>query len=313
MKRVLITEPLHPIFTQKLQNRGIQTLQVPPNSELLDVLKTLSNVHGLALRSRFRIDLEILNAAPELKVIGRAGSGLELIDLKAAQQRNIACVNSPEGNCSSVAEHVIGMLLLLMHQLRKADAEMQQGIFDRAGNWGTELGGKTIGIVGLGHTGSALAKRLQGWNLRILAVDPYRSETWPDYVTPVSMNELQLQSDIVSFHLPLNTETKGIISPEWLQNLARKPILVNAARGRLAKSSDLADALEQGLLNGLCLDTFEEESLGFEALGFRSNSLQRLAGHPRVLLTPHIAGWSQESWYGISSVLAEKMISKLLE
>jgi D-3-phosphoglycerate dehydrogenase len=235
-----------------------------------------------------------------------------LIDLDYATQKGIRCFNSPEGNCASVAEHVIGMLLTLMHQIRKSDAEMQQGIFDRAGNWGRELGGKTIGIVGLGHTGSALASRLQSWNVRILAVDPYRTEAWPDYVQQASLSDLQQQADILSFHVPLTDETRGMISLEWLQNLVQKPILVNAARGGLARSSDLAAALEQGLLEGLCLDTFEEEALGFEALGFHSPALQRLAGHPKAVLTPHVAGWSQESWYGISAVLADKMISKLL-
>ena len=312
MKRVLITEPLHAIFTEKLQQNGIQALQRPPNSERKEVLNAIKGVQGVALRSRFKMDKEAIDAGLELQAIGRAGSGLELIDLDYATQKGIRCFNSPEGNCASVAEHVIGMLLTLMHQIRKSDAEMQQGIFDRAGNWGRELGGKTIGIVGLGHTGSALASRLQSWNVRILAVDPYRTEAWPDYVQQASLSDLQQQADILSFHVPLTDETRGMISLEWLQNLVQKPILVNAARGGLARSSDLAAALEQGLLEGLCLDTFEEEALGFEALGFHSPALQRLAGHPKAVLTPHVAGWSQESWYGISAVLADKMISKLL-
>jgi D-3-phosphoglycerate dehydrogenase / 2-oxoglutarate reductase len=312
MKRVLITEPLHAIFIEKMKKYGLQTVQLPSHSERHDVIRALSNVHGIALRSRFRMDREMIDAAPELQVIGRAGSGLELIDLNYANQKGIHCFNSPEGNCGSVAEHVVGMILTLMHQIRKADSEMQKGIFDRAGNWGSEIGGKTLGIVGLGHTGSALAQRLNGWNVRILAVDPYRSEPWPEYVQHASMAELQKHSDIVSFHVPLTSETSGIISPEWLGNLLKKPILVNAARGGLARSSDLADALEQGCLSGLCLDTFEEEAQGFEGLRLHSSALQRLAGHPKVVMTPHVAGWSQESWFGISSVLADKMISKLL-
>lgn len=311
MKRVLITEPLHAIFSEKMQQNRIKPIQLAADAERKDLLKALKGVHGVALRSRFKMDPEAIDAGPELQAIGRAGSGLELIDLNYATQKAISCFNSPEGNCESVAEHVVGMLLTLMHQIRKSDAEMHQGIFDRVGNWGRELGGKTLGIVGLGHTGSALARRLQSWNVRILAVDPYRTAAWPDYVQQASLTDLQQQADIISFHVPLTEETRGMISAEWLKNLAKRPILVNTARGGLARSADLAYALTKGFLEGLCLDTFEEEALGFEGLRFRSPALQILTSHPKVVLTPHIAGWSEESWFGISAVLADKMISRL--
>lgn len=313
MKKVLVTEALHPVFYERMHQAGVATESLEDGADIQQLIDSLRSVHGLALRGRFRIGAELMDKAPFLQVIGRAGSGLELIDLEAAQQRNIVCLNSPEGNCDSVAEHAIGMLLLLMHQLRKADAELRQGIFNRTGNWGNELKGKTVGIIGLGHTGGALARKLQNWDLTLLAVDPYRTEPWPSYVQQVEMQELQTRADVLSFHVPLTAETRGMISRQWLQQLQRKPIVVNAARGGLAKTADLADALQQNWIGGLCLDTFEEEALGFEALGFQSPDLKRLSAHPQVVMTPHVAGWSQQSWEGISAVLADKMLKVLLD
>lgn len=313
MKKVLVTEALHPVFYERMQQAGMALEMLPEGAGVQALKESMRSVHGLALRGRFKIDADLMDKAPFLKVIGRAGSGLELIDVDAANQRNIVCLNSPEGNCDSVAEHVIGMLLLLMHQLRKADAELRQGFFNRTGNWGNELKGKTIGIIGLGHTGGALARKLQNWELTLLAVDPYRTESWPSYVQKVEMQELQARADVLSFHVPLTAETRGMISSQWLKQLQRKPILVNAARGGLAKTADLADALQQQWIGGLCLDTFEEEALGFEALSFQSADLQRLSEHPQVVMTPHVAGWSLQSWEGISAVLADKMLKILLD
>jgi D-3-phosphoglycerate dehydrogenase len=313
MKTVLVTEALHPVFYDRMHTAGVATELLAEGADVQQLINSMRSVQGLALRGRFRIGAELMDKAPSLQVIGRAGSGLELIDLEAARQRNIICLNSPEGNCDSVAEHAIGMLLLLMHQLRKADAELRQGIFNRNGNWGNELKGKTVGIIGLGHTGGALARKLQNWGLTLLAVDPYRTEPWPSYVQQVEMHELQARADVLSFHVPLTDETRGMISRQWLQQLQRRPIVVNAARGGLAKTADLADALQQNWIGGLCLDTFEEEALGFEALSFQSPDLQRLSAHPQVVMTPHVAGWSQQSWEGISAVLADKMLKVLLD
>jgi D-3-phosphoglycerate dehydrogenase len=164
MKKVLVTEALHPVFYDRMHTAGVATQVLADGADVQQLINSMNSVQGLALRGRFRIGAELMDKAPLLQVIGRAGSGLELIDLEAARQRNIICLNSPEGNCDSVAEHVIGMLLLLMHQLRKADAELRQGIFNRNGNWGNELKDKTIGIIGLGHTGAWRKQRI--WQMR---------------------------------------------------------------------------------------------------------------------------------------------------
>lgn len=274
-------------------------------------MPTLAQYDGLVIRSKFKIDDEFLSKALNLKVIGRVGAGMENIDVAAAKARGIECLNSPEGNRDAVGEHVIGMLLALFNNLVRADSQVRRGIWEREGNRGIELRGKTVGIVGFGNMGRATAEKLQGFGCRIIAYDKYKSFYAPNYVEEVTMEELQSQSDIISLHLPYTAETRAMVDRAFLERCRRGVYLVNTSRGAIVRTWDLADALRDGIVRGACLDVLESEKVSFEDLGATPPELQWLFESDRVLLSPHIAGWTAESNVKLAEILAKKIINYL--
>lgn len=281
----------------------------------------LGPVHGLVLRSRIRLDAEVLHALPELTWIARSGSGLENIDTALAEELGIAVHNSPEGNRDAVGEHTLGMLLGVLHKLPAGDVSVRQGKWEREAHRGRELKSRTVGIMGYGQMGSALGERLAGMGCRVVAYDKHK-EGWGEspsvprplpHVEPVGWSTFCREADVVSLHLPWTAETKGLVDQAWLAQFARPLILINTSRGAIVNSGALLEGLEQGRVTDACLDVLEYEGRSLEALDGLGDptarqTFDRLLSHPRIQFSPHVAGWTEESLVKLSTVLAQKIL-----
>jgi len=302
-KKILIVDDLHPAFAQAAEKLGY-TCTIDASFTREKTLSVIADYQGLAIRTKFQVDQEMMDAAPKLRFIARAGAGMDNIDEIYADKRSIACINAPEGNSDAVGEHAVGLLLSLMNNFRKADIEIRTGKWDREGNRGYELKGKTIGIIGYGHMGKSFAQKLSGFGVNVIAYDKYKIGFSDKFAREVSMEEIVRLSNVLSFHVPLTSETKGMVDDEYLFHF-RKPIfLLNTSRGEIAKVQSILNGLKSGKILGAGLDVLETEK--FPALGEQS-WFDELKNNGRVLLTPHIAGWTFDSYRKISEVLAEKL------
>jgi D-3-phosphoglycerate dehydrogenase len=265
------------------------------------------------IRSKFKITRELIDKCPSLKCIGRVGAGMENIDLVYAASKNISCVNAPEGNRDAVGEHALGMLLMLLNNLRKADAEVRQNIWLRGENRGYEITGKTVGIIGYGQMGSSFAQKLKGFDCNILAYDKYRTNISNEFVKEVELQELFDRCDIVSLHVPLTPETEFMINADFISKFKKPVYIINTARGKCLNTADLVEGMKSGKVKGACLDVLEYESVSFEKVDISNTPapMQYLIGSDKVVLSPHIAGWTHESNYKMSKIVAEKMIKVL--
>jgi D-3-phosphoglycerate dehydrogenase len=308
--KVLFLDTVHEILAQRLSAAGY-ACHFDYKSDREEIKKILAEYTGLVLRSRIKIDADLLKHAPSLKWIARSGSGLENIDLSFADQHNIEIINSPEGNRDAVGEHAIGMLLMLLNNLKQADSEVRKGIWDRETNRGFELSGKTIGIIGYGVMGSGFAEKISGFGCRILAYDKYKIGFGNSMVEEVEMTTIFDQADIVSIHLPLTEETIFQVDQKFLQSFKKPIYLINTARGKHVKISDLVDAIDAGKVAGACLDVLEFEKSSLEGLENQTvpEELIKLRNSDKVILSPHIAGWTVESYFKLSNVLADKILS----
>jgi len=250
-------------------------------------------------------------AAGSVRCIARVGSGMENIDVQHAETLGIKCLSAPEGNRDAVAEHALAMLLAVMNNLCRADREMRQGLWIREGNRGYELNGKTVGIIGLGNNGSAFARVLAGFNCRVLAYDPYL-ESHPDH--PAILHDMQTlfdACDVVSLHVPLNEETLYLANAQWFERFVKPIWLINTARGKCLRTADLIQAIESGKVLGAALDVFEFESLSFENADTAPPEFEWLTKSDKVVLSPHIAGWTYESNLKMAEILANRMVEVL--
>lgn len=308
--RVLFLDSVHPILEETLVKQGFECV-LNYKCTYEEACKILPNFDGIVVRSRLPVDAHFIAAGTSLKFIARSGAGLENIDLEAAAKAGIKVYNSPEGNRDAVGEHAIGMLLMLFNKLNTADLEVRRGEWNREKNRGIEIAGKTVGIIGFGSMGSAFAKKLSGFDCRILAYDKYKSDYAPEYVEEVSLEYLQDHSDIISIHLPLSKETDYYVNASFINACGKIFYLINTARGRHVKTIDLMDALDSGKVAGACLDVLEYERKSFEKLSFDSlpDDFKKLIEIPNVILTPHVAGWTKESYVKLSSFLAEKILA----
>lgn len=305
MKEVIITAPVHDILIETLKKRGIQVLYAPAIG-YEELKEKIHHAAGLVVTTRLEIDKALIDTAPSLKWIGRLGSGLELIDLEYATQKNIVCFSSPEGNSNAVAEHALGMLLCLMNKIASSNNEIKNGKWLRNENRGTELSGKTVGIIGYGNTGSAFAKLLLPFGVTILAYDKYKSGFAKDNIKEASLEQLCRYADVVSFHVPLTAETMHMANEHFFEMLQQKPWFINTSRGKVLKTTSILKALDKGFISGAALDVLENEKPGswtVQEKEIYGDLLQR----SNVLITPHIAGYSHEAYYKMSEVLLQKL------
>lgn len=274
-----------------------------------EIQKKLHHYHAVVIRSRFLIDREFIDAGKQLQCIARAGAGMENINVAYAGSKGITCVHAPEGNRVAVAEHALGMLLALMNNFRRADAEVRNAIWKREENRGTELTGKTVGIIGYGNTGSAFAKVLQGFDVTVLAYDKFKTGFGSGYTRESSHEEIFQKADVISFHVPLTAETKKMVNEKYLSSFAKPVWLLNTSRGPVVDTAALMNAIEKNQVIGAGLDVLEFESVSFENLSADQlpEAFQKLRASDRVLLSPHVAGWTHESHVKIAQYLADKI------
>lgn len=307
-KKVLITDYVHPILVDSLSKAGY-TVDYQRSFDPRNLEQHLGDYYGMIINSKIKMTASRISAAKNLKFIARLGSGLDIIDLPAAQKKDILIISAPEGNRNAVAEHVMALLLNLTNKINRGHQEVSSLIWNRESNRGIELSGKTIGIIGFGNTGSSLAKKLAGWEMEVLVYDPLVDvdlQRFP-YVKQVgSLHEIQEQADIISLHVQLTDATYHLIDREFLENIKKSIILINTSRGKVLDTEAVIEALENNKVKYLALDVFEEE----KPIDYSSNYLMHmraLANKTNVLLTPHVAGWTQESLYKISNVIIEKL------
>ncbi|MDQ7949636.1 MAG: NAD(P)-dependent oxidoreductase [Pedobacter sp.] len=301
--KILIVDDLHPIFKQEAESLGFE-VHDRPDITRAETLSIIKDYIGIAVRTKFRIDQELFDAAPALRFVARAGAGLDNIDEEVAMDRKIQLINAPEGNRDAVAEHAIGLLLSMMNNFRKADQEIRAGIWDREGNRGYELKGKTIGLIGYGFMGQQMARKLSGFEVNVIAYDKYKTAFGDAYAREVSMEEIVRQSDVLSLHIPLTKETRQMVNEEYLFHF-RKPIfLINTARGEIVDTRAVLNNINNGKILGAGLDVLETEK--FPALGEQS-WYPALIANDKVILTPHVGGWTFDSYRKISEVLAQKL------
>lgn len=309
--RVLFLDTVHPILDEMLTQKGFDCIHVEEKT-ISEFQNELENSQGLVIRSRFPVNEEFLMKCPNLKFIARSGAGMENIDIEKCNKLGIELFNSPEGNRNSVGEHSLGLLLSLMNKLQSADKEVKSGIWDREGNRGLELDGRTVGLVGFGNNGQAFAKKLRGFDVNILAYDKYKSNFSDEFVTESTLEEIQQNGDVISFHVPQNLETIGYFNNEFLERMEKPFFLLNVSRGKVVKSEIVVKGLKNGVILGAGLDVLDYENGTFEntMLEIDSIDLKFLLNSPQTLLTPHVAGWTEESYKKLSKVLGDKILAK---
>ncbi|MFH2144361.1 MAG: NAD(P)-dependent oxidoreductase [Bacteroidota bacterium] len=308
---ILIIDSAHDILLNRLVDAGFKC-EYLPKIKIDEIENIISDFQGIILRSKITLDRLLIDKAINLKFIARIGSGLENIDVSYAEKKGLICFNSPEGNRDSVAEHAVGMILNLFNNINVAHQEIKTGLWKREENRGTELMGKTIGIIGYGNTGSAFAKKLSSFSVNIIAFDKYKSGFSDNYVREVSLKTIFYESDIISLHIPLNKETLEIVNSNFINYFARNIYLINTSRGKIIKTSDLVENMMSGKILGACLDVLEYEKSSFEDFFKQSlpSEFDYLINAKNVILTPHIAGWTKESNYKLSEIIADKIINE---
>ena len=307
MKRVLISDRTHPVLEERLRAAGLD-VSVEPEHTYDTLLRAVQGYDALVVRSKVIIDRAFIDACPTLRCIGRVGAGMETIDVDYAESRGVQCLNSPEGNRDAVGEHTVGLLLALLNNIARADAEVRQGRWRREANRGHELGNLSVGIIGFGNMGQAFAKRLAGFGCQIIYYDIKDLKDIKGLkVHKVTLTELQAQADVVSFHVPLTDKTHHYLSADFIGRMAKSFYLLNTSRGAVVDTEALVDGLESGKVLGAALDVLENENMQADSL---STLNPKLLTH-NCVFTPHVAGWTIESKYKLAAVLADKLIDAL--
>ncbi|MDR6299921.1 2-hydroxyacid dehydrogenase [Mesonia maritima] len=312
--KILHLDSNHPLLIQQLTELGFENHEDYTSSKET-IEEKIANYDGVIIRSRFTLDKEFLEAAKNLKFIGRLGAGLENIDTDFAEKQGIKLFSAPEGNRNAVGEHALAMLLGLLNKLRKADQEVRNGIWKREENRGYELDGKTIGIIGYGNMGKAFAKKLRGFDCEVLSYDIQENVANED-AKQVSLDEFQQKVDIVSLHTPLTEKTKNMVNSTFINSFKKSFWFINTGRGKSVVTNDLVEALKSGKILGAGLDVLEYEKTSFENL-FTSKkempeAFQYLIEAENVLLSPHIAGWTIESKEKLAQTIVDKIKVKFV-
>lgn len=303
MKKILIADKLHKYFKEEASRLGYE-INDRPDITRQETLEIIHEYTGIAIRTKFNIDQQLIDAGTSLRFIARAGAGMDNIDVNAASAKGIICINAPEGNRDAVGEHTVGMLLSLTNNLRKADLEVREGIWDREGNRGWELKGKTVAIIGYGNMGQSFARKLSGFEVNVIAYDKYLTGFSDRFASEVSMEQVVKHADVLSLHIPLTRETRQLVNEEYLLHFKKPIVLLNTARGEIVNLEAVLQAIDHGKILGAGLDVLEIEK--FPAME-SSSWYPKLKLNDKVILTPHVAGWSVESYRKISEVLIEKL------
>lgn len=305
---IMFIDRTHPVLSEKLTAAGYDCRDYS-SADRSTILSDLASFHGVIVRSRMKLDREFFDHARNLQFVGRSGVGLEHIDLEYAAAKGIVILPSPEGSRDTVGEHTIGLLLCLMNHLARADRQVRLGAWIREGNRAVELKGKTVGIIGYGNMGTAFARRLQGFEVRVLAYDKFKTDYGDAYAEAVDLTYLQEEADVVSLHIPYMPENHYFVNDAFLEAFTKPVFLVNTARGRILETAALVRQLERGQVRGAALDVIEYEEMSFAHLdpNRQPEPFQALLKADNVVLTPHVAGWSDASERGHALALVEKI------
>ena len=310
--KIVLLDSVHPILSERLTKHGFKCVDAHKLSRDT-CLQEVGDAHGIVIRSRYTMDEEFLQFAPQLKWIARSGAGMENIDILYCRRRGIKLYNSPEGNRNAVGEHALGMLLSLMNKLHTADYQVKNGKWDREGNRGIELDGKTVGIIGFGNNGSAFAKKLRGFDVKLMAYDKYKKNFGDHFVMECTLHAVLKNADVISLHLPQNKETMWMINDQFFQRLQKPIWFLNLSRGKIVETAALVRALKEGKVLGAGLDVLEYEKSSFEQFFNQElpEDFKYLLTANNVILSPHVGGWTQESYFKLSNVLADKILADL--
>lgn len=304
--KVLHLDTNHPLLLEQFAQLGFENHEDYLSSKE-EVEKKIHLYDGVIIRSRFTLDQQFLDKATNLKFIGRLGAGLENIDAQYAKQKDVFLASAPEGNRNAVGEHTLGMLLSLMNKMTKANREVKKGKWDREGNRGVELDGKTIGIVGYGNMGKAFAQKLKGFDVEIICYDIIGG-VGDDNARQVGIMEFQQRSDVVSLHVPQTELTTEMVNEEFISAFHKPFWFLNTARGKCVVTKDLVNGLKSEKILGAGLDVLEYEKKSFENMFVQKpKAFKYLQKAKNVLLTPHVAGWTTESKEKLAQTIVDKI------
>jgi len=303
--KCLIIDKTHQDTTRMFKSIGLDVIY-RPDIKRPEITEIIGEFDGLIIRSKTPLDKELIDLAKNLKFVGRAGAGVDNLDVNYLKAKGVEIMNAPEGNRNALGEHTIGMLLSLLNNICKSDQEVRKMTWDREGNRGYELAGKTVSLLGYGNMGQAFARKLASFNCKVLAYDKYKNNFGNEYAQQAELDQIFEESDVFSIHVPLTEETNGMIDNEFLNSFKKPIYLLNTARGEVLPFQSCVYGLNQGVLKGIGLDVLEIEKLD-QLNKEQKEAFEYLSASNRVIMTPHIAGWSYESYKKISEVLTEKI------
>lgn len=308
--KVLFIDTVHSVLEERLSSFGFHCIDGTTWTRK-QCMEALPEMEGIVIRSRFPMDEEFLQAAENLKFIARSGAGMENIDLDYTQKKNIQCFNAPEGNRNAVGEHALGLLLALFNKIPKGDKEVRNGIWDREGNRGIELDGKTVGLIGYGNNGNAFAKKLSGFDVTVLAYDKYKKNYGNQYAQEASRERIFQEANVLSFHIPQNEETLFMADVAFFKQFHQPIYVLNLARGKIIRTRALLENLRTGKILGAGLDVLEYESSSFEKSKKEkvNPEFEELLQMDNIVFSPHVGGWTVESYFKLSDVLADKVLA----
>ena len=305
MRKVIISAPANPLLAEGLVKKGYYVINEPSVS-YKELSEMIEDAEGLVVTTRIKIDKPFLDKAHNLKWIGRLGSGMELIDEQYAKEKNIRCISTPEGNRNAVGEHTLGLALNLLHNISRSFDEVKGSKWLRRENTGTELSGKTVGIIGFGNTGNAFARLLQPFGVKVLAYDKYKKDFGNDFINEAGIEQIQAEANVISLHLPLTPETRHFAGKGFFSALQQKPCFITTCRGGVTDTAALIKAVQTGEVSAAALDVLENERLD-QYNDEEKEQLHFLTTHPNVIITPHIAGYTHEAFQKMALALLDKL------